>query len=584
MKNKSLLYSFFIVVFGLLCFVPFLGHVHLFDWDEINFAECAREMIVSKNYSTVQIDFHPFWEKPPLFIWMQAVSMKIFGINEFAARFPNAVGGVVTLLVVYLLGKRIYDEKFGRIWVLVFAGSLLPNFYFHTGIIDPWFNLFIFLGIYQFVLYSNDYPSVSTQKLFNKRIVLSAFFIALAVLTKGPVALLVFGLCFLFWRFRNRKVAMSWKHFFLFGCVAISIPGIWFLSLVIQGKGNLVLEFILYQARLFSTEDAGHGGSFFYHWYILLIGCFPVSIFAIRALLKKSGDTPFELHMLKWMRILFWIVLILFSIVKTKIIHYSSLCYFPLTYLGAYTIYKLYAEVFVWKKWMTILLSLIGIAFTSALLIFPFIEHFKSSLIASGSINDQFAVGNLGATANWNGWEWISGLILGIGITLFFVLKKNFEKAIPILFASVLISTTLAAILIAPRAEEYSQNAAIEFWKEHVSTPTSPCYVESVGYKSYAQYFYANVQPGIGQNPIYLKWKKENEKNLTDPKSTQSENEVRMEKEWMLKGDVDRTVYCVCKNIYENEMKKNYPLLKKIGEKNGFVFWERVNPNFIFHF
>ena len=65
----------------ILLFVPFLGRVHLFDWDEINFAECAREMVTSGNYSTVTIDYLPFWEKPPLFIWMQAISMKIFGIN-----------------------------------------------------------------------------------------------------------------------------------------------------------------------------------------------------------------------------------------------------------------------------------------------------------------------------------------------------------------------------------------------------------------------------------------------------------------------------------------------------------------------
>ncbi|MFC2102048.1 ArnT family glycosyltransferase [Bacteroidota bacterium] len=59
-----------VVVISALLFFPLLGRVLLFDWDEINFAECAREMIVSGNYSMVQIDFLPFWEKPPLYIWM----------------------------------------------------------------------------------------------------------------------------------------------------------------------------------------------------------------------------------------------------------------------------------------------------------------------------------------------------------------------------------------------------------------------------------------------------------------------------------------------------------------------------------
>jgi len=76
-----------IFIIASLLFIPFLGSVHLFDWDEINFAESAREMIVTGDYNTVRIDFEPFWEKPPLFIWMQALSMKIFGINEFAAVF-----------------------------------------------------------------------------------------------------------------------------------------------------------------------------------------------------------------------------------------------------------------------------------------------------------------------------------------------------------------------------------------------------------------------------------------------------------------------------------------------------------------
>ena len=47
---------------AMVLFLPFLGVVHLFDWDEINFAEASREMIVTGNYSLVQIDFQAFWD------------------------------------------------------------------------------------------------------------------------------------------------------------------------------------------------------------------------------------------------------------------------------------------------------------------------------------------------------------------------------------------------------------------------------------------------------------------------------------------------------------------------------------------
>ncbi|HKR03595.1 MAG TPA: glycosyltransferase family 39 protein, partial [Bacteroidia bacterium] len=123
MKSKNTFYLLIIFVSAVFFFIPFLGKVHLFDWDEINFAESAREMIVTGNYSRVQINFQPFWEKPPLFFWLQAVSMHLFGINEFAARLPNAILGIISLVTFYFIGKKNKDEQFGLIWALSYLGS-----------------------------------------------------------------------------------------------------------------------------------------------------------------------------------------------------------------------------------------------------------------------------------------------------------------------------------------------------------------------------------------------------------------------------------------------------------------------------
>ena len=152
-RSTPLIDILFIVGSSLLLFFTFLGNIHFFDWDEINFAECAREMIVSNDYWHVQIDFKPFHEKPPLFIWLQVLSMKLFGVNEFAARFPNAVCGLLTLLTLYRIGVKHYHRSFAMLWVLCYMGSILPHFYFKSGIIDPWFNYFIFLSLYFFYLY-----------------------------------------------------------------------------------------------------------------------------------------------------------------------------------------------------------------------------------------------------------------------------------------------------------------------------------------------------------------------------------------------------------------------------------------------
>ncbi|HTL80601.1 MAG TPA: hypothetical protein VL651_02790, partial [Bacteroidia bacterium] len=372
-----------------------------------------------------------------------------------------------------------------------------------------------------------------------------------------------------------RAPVMSWQHFFLFAVTALAIPGIWFISLIAQGKGNLVIEFVLYQLRLFGTEDAGHGGSFFYHWIVLLVGCFPVSVFGIMALLRRANDTPFEIHFLKWMRILFWVVLILFSIVKTKIIHYSSLCWFPLTFLGTYAITKLVNGDLQWKKWLRFLFAAIALFFTAAFLLLPFIDHFKSQLISSGWITDPFAIANLEAKANWSGYEWMAGIVLlvTLGIFIFLFLKKKILPSFIALFTGMICTITLAAVLIVPHVEEYSQGAAIDYWQKH---NCSDFYLSPLGYKSYAQYFYGNVQDHIANNPLYLAYKKENQKRLFLPELSQSENELRIRKEWILNGTIDYPAYFICKNSYKEDVKKYYPSLRYTGEKNGFVFWERV--------
>lgn len=157
--------QFFLILIGALLFLPQLGSVHLFDWDEINFAESAREMLLTGNWRMVQIDFQPFYEKPPLFIWLQALSMQYFGVGEFAARLPNALCGIATMLVVFNIGRMLFSSQFGVLWALLFACSMTSQLHFKSGIIDPVFNLFIFLGIHFMYKVSiiNDFESHKTH-------------------------------------------------------------------------------------------------------------------------------------------------------------------------------------------------------------------------------------------------------------------------------------------------------------------------------------------------------------------------------------------------------------------------------------
>ena len=81
-KNLNPILFFF--CYSCILIFSTIGDFNLFDWDEINFAESSREMLVTNNFSQVMINFEPFHEKPPLFFWLQVISFKIFGVTSFA--------------------------------------------------------------------------------------------------------------------------------------------------------------------------------------------------------------------------------------------------------------------------------------------------------------------------------------------------------------------------------------------------------------------------------------------------------------------------------------------------------------------
>lgn len=536
--------EFIIAAGALLLFVPFLGTTHLFDWDEINFAEASREMLATGNYAIPQIGFEPFWEKPPLFFWLQAVCMKLFGVNEFAARLPNAVCGVLTLVLLYRFGRKLVNEQFGWMWVLLYAGSLLPQLYFKSGIIDPWFNLFIFLAVCQLSAYSQAGAERPV-----KRIVLAGLFTGLAVMTKGPVALLIAGLCYGVFAIGSRfRHFMKPLHILLFLAVTALAGGLWFIALLAAGQQHIITEFIVYQIRLFQTEDAGHGGPFFYHFIILLIGCFPAAALSLLSMRfgKRTVETPRHFH--RWMLILFWVTLLLFSIVRTKIVHYSSLCYFPLTYLAAVSFYHLYRRKWdlpAWNKWLQfgtgLLLSLLIIGVT-------FIDQLKPYLLQPGRVKDEFARANLQADVAWSGWEKLPGLILLLGV-LVFVLRANhsIRRALVALFLTSLVAINLTIVLITPKVEPYSQGAAVAFYQ---SKQAENAVVETLRFKSYAHLFYAQRRPQFTRS-------------LADS--------IRQ-----FNTHPQIPVYYVGKIQNRAENERDMPYLQTLYEKNGFVFYKRT--------
>lgn len=538
-----------IVALAALLFVPGLGAVHLFDWDEINFAEIAREMLVTGNWVQPCIDYLPFHEKPPLFIWLQALSMKTFGVGEFAARLPNAVCGALTLLVLFRIGSRLRGVLFGVLWSLAYVGSILPHLYFRSGIIDPWFNLFIFLGVESLIGWVREEQAPATGRGMSYA-ARTGLFLGLATMTKGPVGLLIPGLLFVVHWVRSRfKRPFALSQAMVAALVVVVVIGAWAFVDLWRNGPEFMLGFFWRQVTMLTTEDAGHGGFFGYHVVVLLLGCFPASAFALQELIRptRSEERLQQTHR-QWMVILFWVVLILFSLVRTKIVHYSSLCYFPLTYLAALQLERVWRkqEGFGWSRHVVgILGSIIAVVFIVAPFLGMHIDVLRPLLA-----KDPFGQANLDADVGWSGVEVLAGLLLLMVLTAAHLLHARgwTRQSVMMLFGGTALFITTTLYFFINRIEGYSQRAAIEFYEARQG---ERCYVITKGFKSYAHLFYTRKPP------------------VDDPRSH--------DEEWLLHGPIDRPVYVVCKVTSVDEVSP-IPTLREIGRKNGFVFFHRAAP------
>ena len=535
MQARICKYDFIIILLGSLLFIPFLGSVNLFDWDEINFAEFSREMLITKDYFSVQIDFERFWEKPPLFFWLQVISMKIFGINEFAARFPNAIFGIITILTLFRIGKKYHSEKMGFLWACLYIGSFLPFFYFKSGIIDPVFNYFIFISIY-ITIVSDKAKKKNTHYYF----ILGGVVNGLAVLTKGPVALLLavmtLILVLLLKKFNQKNITL--KNIILFCIFSFITSSIWYGYETAKNGLWFLNKFIGYQMELLTSSVAGHGQPFYYHILVILFGCFPISILAfnIRRFPERNQLKPYMIS-------LFFVVLIIFSIVETKIIHYSSMAYIPLSYLAASNIYKNKLNKLVLSLFL-IIGTLISLFITSIIILI----YNKETIIEI--IKDEFLINSLGLDVYWSSFYAIIPILyLCLVIGTFIKLINNKNNIHTILKNFSILSSIIIFLLITiitPKINDYIQKPAIDFYK---NLESKDVYVKNIGFKSYAPYFYF--------------------------KQPNTYSQKRKDINWLLNGNIDKDVYFVTRVDYKGDLIDKGENIKKLYKKGGFIFFKR---------
>ncbi len=154
----------------------FLGTRGLNEPDEGRYAEVAREMAAGGSWLVPHLNGFEHLQKPPLIYWCTAVSMKVFGYNEWAARMPSALAACGILLLTMAIARRLWGENRARIAAIVLVSTLL--FFGLARVLTPDMLMSFFI-------------TAAIAALVYERCWLFFIMMGLGFLTKGPMALVV---------------------------------------------------------------------------------------------------------------------------------------------------------------------------------------------------------------------------------------------------------------------------------------------------------------------------------------------------------------------------------------------------------
>lgn len=226
--------ALFVLFFLLICRVISMYFIPLNDISEARYAEIARKMLETGNWVTLFHDYGiPFWGKPPLSTWLAAGSMKLLGVNEFAARLPGLLLSLGTVWLVWNVAKKHSGTTVGTLAALVLLGTLY--FFLDAGTVmtDP---SLIFCTA---LVWASFWQAV----VDNSKIWSYAFFVAigLGLLAKGPVATVLAGMpifCWVLWRnqWRNLWHRLPWIKG---TCIVLVIALPWYILAEMRTPGFL---------------------------------------------------------------------------------------------------------------------------------------------------------------------------------------------------------------------------------------------------------------------------------------------------------------------------------------------------------
>lgn len=349
---------------GVICWVAFvsnLGNLGLFDETEPLFVEASRQMIERNDWITPYFNDKTRFDKPPLVYWLMALGFKFLGVHEWVARLPSVLAAIGLVTLVFYTIKTVLKGigTIKRQETLITAGigaamtalNPITITWARSGVSDMLLSGCLCSALLAFFLgYVSD---VSTHR--NRWYLTFYVLISLAILTKGPVGIVLPGIIILAFTLFLGNWREVWQEIKpvrgILLVLALSLP--WYILVTLaNGKEYLDIFFGYHNFDRFTNVVNRHSAPLYFYFPVVLIGFFPWSIYLPLSLAKLRfwrrkfwQNTQRNQQLGLFATFWFLSIFIFFTIAQTKLPSYVL----PLMPAAAILVALLWAEVFAFK-------------------------------------------------------------------------------------------------------------------------------------------------------------------------------------------------------------------------------------------
>ena len=418
----------------LLCGFTFflgLGGLPLVGPDEPRYAEIGREMWASGDWITPRLNGYLWLEKPVWLYWGQAISYHLFGVNEFAARFPSALAALVTVLFMAFAIGKLVSRRWGFLAGAVLATSAFWLALSRAASTDMGLACAMAVAVLAGYLAFNSEGRARLGYWL-----LCACAVGVSMLAKGLVGILL--ICVILFVYRllmkqpmgpslRRNAAPLWGGLLVF---AITIS-IWYVPVTMVNGMTFINEFFVnHHFKRYFENEFHHVQPFYFYWFVILAEILPWPFFLAGALarLKRLGARDSKhgsLLLLAWVWVL--VPMLFFSASKSKLPSYILPSIPPLAIIIGWELERIWrGEIDIW--------GVIGLGFTSL------IAAIIGVSFAVYVFKDGVSISGLGALGL------VLPPLLGLGALAAWLLKKR-EWAIGATF-TLTASMALAAVVL----------------------------------------------------------------------------------------------------------------------------------------